>query len=67
METMKKSTCNAASACVCGGVLVPRGFLAAVVVVVRVDVVVRAAAAADAVVLLAPAVPFLVVAALDAV
>lgn len=63
---MNKSTCNATSACVCGCVLVPRGFLAAVVVV-RVDVVVRAAAAADAVVLLAPAVPFLVLAALDAV
>lgn len=50
--------------CVCSSVQVPRGFLAAVVVV-RVDVVVRAAA--DAVVLLATAVPFLVAAALDAV
>lgn len=49
----------------CPGVLVPRGFLAAaaVVVVVRVDIVVRA----DVAVLLAAEVPFLVAAPPDAV
>lgn len=50
----------------CLGVLVPRGFLAAAVVVVRVDAVV-VVVRADVAVLLAAAVPFLVAAPPDAV
>lgn len=51
----------------CLGVLVPRGFLAAAVVVVRVDAVVVVVVRADVAVLLAAAVPFLVAAPPDAV
>lgn len=50
----------------CLAVLVPRGFLAAAVAVVRVDAVV-VVVRADVVVLLAAAVPFLVAAPPDAV
>lgn len=59
--TINQQHRKCASVCVRRNMLVPRGFLAAAVVVVRVDVVVRAAA--DAEVLLAAAVPFLVAAA----